>query len=68
VRDPEQPRAQLEVPLLVAQGRQSLGHRALQRIARILVVVQDRPAVAVQRLVMALVHGRQRRVVATGRL
>ena len=68
VRDPEQPGPQLEVPLLVAQGRQGLGHGALQRIARVLVVVQDRPAVAIQRLVMALVHRRQCRVVATGRL
>ena len=68
VGDPEQPRAQLEVAPLVAQGRQRLGHRALQRIARVLVVVQDRAAVAIEGLVMALVHRRQRRRVRTRRL
>jgi hypothetical protein len=68
VGDPEQPRPQLEVALLVAQGLQGLGHRALQRIARVLLVVQDRPAVAIEGLVKALVHRRQGRVVPPSRL
>jgi hypothetical protein len=67
VGDPEQPRAQVEVALLVLQRRVRLGHRALQRVARVLVVVQDRAAVAVQRLVMALVERSERRGVAAHR-
>jgi hypothetical protein len=60
----EQPWPQLEVALLVAQGGEGAGHGALHRVARVLVVLEDRPAVAVQRLVMTLVQGRERPRVA----
>ena len=52
---------------LVLQRRERPRHRALQRVLRVLLVAQDRAAVAVQRLVMALVDRRERRRVATRR-
>jgi hypothetical protein len=60
LRDPEQPRAQLEVPPLLPERSERPGHRALQRVLRILVVAQQRPAVPVQRLVVALIDLRER--------
>ena len=59
--------ATLEVPLLGLQSRKRLLERALQRIARILVVVHDRAAVAIQRLVMAAVDRRKPRRVPAHR-
>ena len=49
------------------QRREAPWHRALQRILRVLVVVQDRAAVAIQRLVMAQVERRERRRVPARR-
>ncbi len=67
VGDPEQPRAQLEVAPLLLQRREGAREGALQRVLRVLLVAQDRAAVAVQRLVMAFVGRRERDRVATGR-
>jgi hypothetical protein len=60
VRDAEQPRAHRHVAAAAAQGLEGTRHRRLQRIAGILVVAQDRAAVAIQRLVMALEEHRER--------
>jgi hypothetical protein len=67
VGDAEEPRAHLEVAPLALQRRERSSHRALQCVARVLVVSEDRSAVAVQRLVVALVEDRERLRVARGR-
>jgi len=59
VRDAEQPRPQLEIAFLEAQRRERLGHRALQCVARLLVVAEERAAVPIQRAMVALVHRRE---------
>jgi hypothetical protein len=64
VGDTEQPRAHIEVAFLEPQCRERLGHRALQRVARLLVVAEERAAIAIQRAVVALVHRRERRSTA----
>jgi hypothetical protein len=66
VGDPEQPRAQLDVPRLVLQRREGERHRALQRVLRVVIVVQDRAAVAIQGLVMAFVNRSEGSRVAGG--
>ena len=63
VRDPEEPRPDLEVPLLLLEGGEGLRHGALQGVLGVLVVAQDRPRVAVELLVMAPVEGRERPLV-----
>jgi hypothetical protein len=62
--DAEQPRAHLEIAFLEPQRRVRLGHRALQRVARLLVVAEERAAIAIQRTMVALVHRRERRSAA----
>ncbi len=64
VRHTEQPRPQLEVAFLRGQCPVGLDHRVLQRVLRVLLVAQDREAVAVQLLVMAVVQLGERRFAA----
>src|SRR4051812_11379577 len=65
MRDPEQPRTQIEVASFVLQRGVGTRHRALQRVLRVLVVAQDRAAVAIELVVMTLVGDREGRSVAT---
>ena len=57
VGDPEQPGSEIEVASLVLKRRKRARDGVLQRVLRVLFVAHDRPAVAIQRLVMALVDG-----------
>jgi hypothetical protein len=55
---PEQPRPHGKVALLGAQRHERARHRALQCVLRIVLVAHDRPAVAIERLMVALIqHG-----------
>jgi hypothetical protein len=67
VRDPEEPRTQRHVGLVTPKGLPRLGHRVVQGIAGVVVVAQDRSAVAIQRLVMTLVDRSERLRVAARR-
>src|SRR5579875_287646 len=68
VGDPVQPGPQRRrAPLLAKRGQRS-GERRLQRVLRVLVVAENRAAVAVQRLVVALVDDRERALAAPGGL
>jgi hypothetical protein len=60
VDDPEEPRPQLEVPPLVLERGERPDHRALQGVLGVMVVAQDRAAVAVEVLVVALIDRRER--------
>src|SRR5579859_312424 len=66
VGDPVQPGPQRRVALTLAQRLERLGEGRLERVLSVRVLADDRPAVAVQRLVIALVDGRERALAATG--
>ena len=61
VRDAEEPRAKRRVAAAVRERDERADHRRLQRVLRVRVVAQDRAAVAVERLVIALVDRRRTR-------
>ena len=65
VGDPEEPRAQGGVAAAEAERGEGIRQRGLQRVLRVGVVAHDRAAVAVQRLVVALVE-RGKRAFAPG--
>ena len=49
---------------LAPQRGERAGHRALQRVLGVVIVAQERPAVAIQRLVVLLIDLRERRPAA----
>ena len=59
MNDPEQPRPHREVALAGLERRERAHHCALQCILGVVLVANDRAAVAVQRLMMAVVEHRE---------
>jgi hypothetical protein len=66
VRDPEQPRAQRDLAIVTPQCLPRLRHRVVHGVVRVLVMSEDRAAVAIQRPMMALVDGGEGGRVAAG--
>ena len=64
VRDPVEPRPQLDLALVALECPQRAQHRALQRVGRVVSVAQDRHAVAVELVVVAIEDRGERRAVA----
>ncbi len=67
VSDPEQPRTHRRAALSSPQRHQRPGERGLKGVLGIRLVAHDRPAIPVQRLVIALVQRRERPLVAAPR-
>jgi hypothetical protein len=59
VADAEQPGPERSVALVLLKRGKRRGERRLQRILGVLIVAQHRTAVAIQRLVVALVQDRE---------
>jgi hypothetical protein len=66
VGDPEQPGLEPDRARLPSQAAQRRRHRVLQCVGRVLRVAEERAAVAVDGLVVALVDHRERALVAGG--
>jgi non-canonical (house-cleaning) NTP pyrophosphatase len=60
VGDPKQPRTQRRIALAALQRGKRARQRRLERVLGVGIVVQDRTAVAIQVLVIALVDRRER--------
>ncbi|HEX6713792.1 MAG TPA: hypothetical protein VF066_10415, partial [Thermoleophilaceae bacterium] len=67
VGDPKEPRAQRRLRLGAPKGLPRLRHRVVKGVTRVIRVPEDRAAVAIQRLVMALVDRPERLRVPTRR-
>ncbi len=64
VRDPKQPRTQRRVALPTPQRHKRARERRLQRVLRVGVLAHNRAAIAIKRLVIALVDRRERPLAA----